>query len=201
MNPEFIEPSEADKPDLNSETSHSVNQDRQRAWQQQLATVERITDKLGLGIDEHIKEPVAAFLAYGFSTDSSCEGHVAATGEAQRGLPYPWVEVYAPEPEGFEAAEAQQKTELEHHWKKQNLEQQKRMISLFADFYQGRETPYDARLTIVPIGIFGGFRVQSLGADLSEIINRDEQLQKLALYRKEFNDFTDFLKAKFMTAS
>ncbi len=35
-------------------------------WQEKLAEVEKITDRLGMGVDEGIKETVAILLLYGF---------------------------------------------------------------------------------------------------------------------------------------
>jgi hypothetical protein len=84
---------------------------------------------------------------------------IAKEGEKQSGLPYPWVEVYSPEPEGLEEAEGEEKERLEGEWKIKNLEQQKKMMSLLEEFYQNRETPFDARLVFDGIGGFGGFLV------------------------------------------
>lgn len=134
-----------------------------------MAEVEKITDSLGKGIDEKIKETVAAFLAHGFTTSASCEGHI------DHGLPYPWVEVYALEPVGWREAEDDRKKQLEQEWRRKNLEQQLRMIAFLEEFYRERETPFDARLIPNRIGAFGGFRVQSLGAKITEILSKEQR--------------------------
>ncbi len=61
------------------------NPEKQQRWNSILSKVEQITDKLGKPVDEGIKETVAAFIASGFATDGSCEGHLDG------GLPYPWI--------------------------------------------------------------------------------------------------------------
>ena len=69
-------------------------------WEQKLSEVNEIADSLGKGVDEKIKKTVAIFLAHEFTTSGSCEGHTIKDGETEYGLPFPWVEVYAPEPGG-----------------------------------------------------------------------------------------------------
>lgn len=57
--------------------------------------VETIADRLDLGIDPDIKEPVAVFIASGLHTTMSCEGHA----EKERN-PVPYIDIAAPdEPE------------------------------------------------------------------------------------------------------
>jgi len=181
------------------EQQEPVKSEKEIVWEKKMAEVNEITDSLGKGVDEKIKESVAAFLIHGFTTSGSCEGHIAREGEQQHGLPYPWVEVYSPEPEGWKDAEGEEKERLEQEWKVKNFEQQKKMMSFLEEFYQGRETPFDARLVFVSVGAFGGFRVQSLGAEMMVILSPEEKQQKLALYQKEMKDFTEFLKSKYFS--
>jgi hypothetical protein len=49
--------------------------------------VDKITDALGMPIDEGIKEAVIMFNAVGLYTSSSCEGHL------DHGFPAPWIDV------------------------------------------------------------------------------------------------------------
>jgi len=141
------------------ESKEPVKPEKEIIWEKKMAEVSKITDRLGKRVDGGIKETVCAFLVHGFTTSASCEGHIAKEGEKQSGLPYPWVEVYSPEPEGLEEAEGEEKERLKREWKIKNLEQQKKMMSLLEEFYQNRETPFDARLVFERIGVFGGFRV------------------------------------------
>lgn len=161
-----------------------------------MAEVEHIADRLGKGVDEKIKESVAAFLIHEFTTSGSCEGHMAEEGEHQHGLPYPWVKVYAPEPEGWRKAKGEEKERLDQEWRIKNFKQQKKMMGFLEEFYNGRKTPFDARLAFYRMGAFGVFRVQSFGAEMTAILTPEERKQKLALYQKEMADFTNFLKSK-----
>lgn len=193
MNPE--------RPNFNPEPpsqgeGEPVKSDKEIAWEKKMAEINEIADRLGRGIDEKIKEPVSAFLIHEFTTSGSCEGHMAEEGEKQHGLPYPWVEVYAPEPEGWKEAEGDKKEQLDKEWRIKNFEQQRKMMDFLEEFYRGRETPFDARLAFDGVGAFGGFRVQSFGAEMIAILKSEEQKQKLALYQKEMRDFTEFLKNK-----
>jgi hypothetical protein len=69
-------------------------------WQEMLSEVDRMTDRLGLGVDPGIRETVAALNLLGYRTWQSCEGHVNERGH---GLPSPWVELDLPVGEQDEA--------------------------------------------------------------------------------------------------
>lgn len=73
------------------------------------------------------------------------------------------------------------------------------MIDLLEEFYQTRQTAFDARLHFSNIGAFGAFRVQSAGAEIMDLLPSEEQKKKLELYRKEIDDLTAFLKEKFLS--
>src|ERR1700691_1390590 len=75
-------------------TENKQNRDKLSRTQQE---VEKITDKLGKGIEQGIRETVSVLRAMGLETDSSCAGH-KEDGE-KLGLPY--VQVYAPAPDGW----------------------------------------------------------------------------------------------------
>lgn len=179
---------------FSQEQGESVKTEQEIAWEKGRAEVDKITDRLGLGIDEKIKETVTAFRVYGFTTSQSCEGHTGK--EEKHGASFPWVEVYVLEPKGWKEAKSEKKKELDREWTVKNLEQQQKMMGFLAEFYQERETPFDARLIFDRIGAFGGFRVQSFGAEMMRLLLPEEQLKKLEIYRKEMNDFTGFLKSK-----
>lgn len=190
------------KPNFNpkpptQEQEESVKSEKEIAWDKKLEEVNKITDGLGLDLDEKIKEPVAAFLIHEFTTSQSCEGHVGE--EEKHGLSFPWIEIYAPEPKGWREVTGEKKKQLDREWKIENLKQQEKMMGFFAEFYQGRETPFDARLTFAGIGAFSGFRVQSFGVEMMKLLPLEKQLKKLELYRKEMNDFTNFLKSKYFS--
>lgn len=66
------------------------NQEKTKAWLDQLEKIEHIGDALGFPIDPNIRETVAALNLSGMPTSASCEGHT------DRGRGAPWVEVEAP---------------------------------------------------------------------------------------------------------
>jgi hypothetical protein len=171
-------------------SNENEKSEKQKHWEILAAEVEGITDKLGLGIDSGIKESIVALKAYEFPTSQSCEGHL----EGEHGLPYPWIEVYAPEPEGWKEDEEKQK-----EWRIANLKEQKKMIGLLGKFYEGRNAPLDARITFERVGAFGGFRIQSMGADTMELLSQDEIKGRYMIYKKEMDDFTAFLKKGYLS--
>lgn len=182
-------------PVLENKKKEQTKSEKEILWEQKREKVNEITNALDLGIDEKIKEAVTAFIVYEFSTSQSCGGHTEQ--EEEHKASFPFVEVYAPEPEGWEDATGENKKRIECEWTGENLKQRQKMMDLLAEFYQGRETPFDARLNFQNIGAFGGFRVQSFGAEMCPILAPEEQKHKLELYRKEMNDFTQFLKEIF----
>ena len=177
------------------ETKEPIQSEKEIAWNNVRAKVEKVTDALDLGVDKGIKEAVTAFVAHDFTTSQSCEGHVDDIKE--RGHAFPWVEVYAPDPEGFDEAEGEERERLEHELTIKNLVQRKKLTEFFEEFYKERETPFDVQLTFDRIGAFGGFRVQSTGAELMPLLPMEERVKKIELYRKEMDEFARFLKQKF----
>mgnify|MGYP001572842599 CR=1 FL=1 len=162
--------------------------EKQKRWEGLETEVEKITDRLGKGIETGIKESVIALKMYEFPTRQSCEGHP----EREHGLPYPWVEIVIPAPEGW-----REDQEKKNAWKRENLKEQKKMLDLLSEFYQNRDTPLDARIVFDPSGALGGFRIQSMGANTMELLSPEERSRTHQLYKKEMEDFTDFLKERF----
>ncbi len=170
-----------------------LKSEKELAWEAKKEEVDHIVDGLGLGIDEKIKEPVTSLLAHEFPTNASCEGHIAEENEG-RGLPYPWVEIYAPEPDGWEKSE-----EKQQEWTAENLKQRARMSDFLDEFYSQAENPDEAQLTLEDKGIYGAFRLRSFGADAAESLDIEARKKKLELYRAEMNNFSQFMKKKYFT--
>jgi len=73
------------------------NSEKATRWEDAMAQVEQAKDRLGKGIDENIKETVAAFLVNDFPTRGSCEGHLEERfGKIRKISPY--IDVAASEP-------------------------------------------------------------------------------------------------------
>jgi hypothetical protein len=185
------------QPDLPAkEHGESPSAEKEMAWRQKREETDRITDKLGLGIDEAIKEAVTAFRINEFSTRQSCSGHMA---DDEYKATSPWIDVCAPDPKGWRDSEGEKKKELERELTIENLKQQKRVVGLLDEYYLGREVSSDVKLDIERLGLFGGFRVQSTGADTISSLPPDEQINKLISYRKEMDDFAQFLKDRYFS--
>ncbi len=157
--------------------------------------VEKIVDKLGLGIDQDIKETVAIFRAMDFPTSSSCSGHTNDMGDEGYGLPY--VEVYAPAPKGW--IEDKTNKELREKWKQENVKYRKKIIPLLEDFNKKRTSANDVLLHISDIGSFSAFRIESIGVEETRKLKSEEELViKIKQFQEEMKFFTEFLKDKFL---
>jgi hypothetical protein len=165
----------------------SSQSQKETAWKAALLALEQLTDRTGKGLDAGIKESVAALMAHGFPTIQSCEGHL------DWGLPYPWIEIRAPAPNGW-----RNDHQKEQWWRRENLIYQQKMLVLLSEFYRHRRLPFDAQLSLAAQG-FGGFRLCSAGAEILTLLSLDERKSKLRLYQKEMSDFTAFLKKKGFT--
>lgn len=172
---------------LKSYKEESAWSPKEVQWEKTRSEVERINDDVGTGIDEGIKEAVVALMVSGFPTSQSCEGHVS-----ENGANFPWIEIYAPEPKGWETDKEKQR-----EWTIENMKQRQRMNKMLEEFYQGRETPSDTRITFRDIGVFGGFRIQSTGAKTMSLLSPREQRKRGKQYKKEMGDFMKFLRDKY----
>jgi len=154
---------------------------RRAQWDEVREDVNHIVDALGMPIDEGVKEAVTALRVFGFPTVASCEGHF------DWGYPYPWVEIRASE-------------SLRHQRQRfENLGHRQRMLILLGKFYIGRNVAFDARLSFDPADNAGGFRLQSAGGEVMEILSYEERQEKQQLYRREISEFAAFLKDRFFS--
>lgn len=180
--------------------------EKEITWEKTRKEIDEIGDKLGLGIDEGIKETVTAFKVHDFSTSSSCEGHI------DRGIPIPYVEVSAPnEPEerfigqneAFERVakkynlpaeevksakhdnayweamkECSKNRETEEYkkWDEENKKFQANAQKLLEEFYEGRKVETDIELKAETI--VGGFRVHNGGEDYNDLIENPEKVSE-----------------------
>lgn len=66
------------------------SEEKERIWKEKAAEIDQLADKLGLGIDEVIKDTVIAFQVLGINTVSSHEGKIDR-------YPVPYIDVMAEE--------------------------------------------------------------------------------------------------------
>jgi hypothetical protein len=168
-----------------SDALDTQRQHKEAMWLQAKEEIDGLRDNLGYGIEPGIKSIVIALRAYDISTVQSCEGHSV---EGQ-GSSYPWVEVSAPAPLGWE-----QDKESEHAWREANTFLYKRILDLLSQFYAHRQVDYDIELTLKIVNKYGVFRIESVGAPVLRVLTRVEQLEKFSLYRNEVQDFAAFLE-------
>ncbi|MEI6238239.1 MAG: hypothetical protein WCP15_01735 [bacterium] len=64
---------------------------KEEYWKKILDSIEHLTDRLGMPVDQEIKEAVAGLNANGINTISSCGGHVDKDNQA-----FPWISCQAP---------------------------------------------------------------------------------------------------------
>lgn len=172
---------------MNEKEKYIPPEAKQELWDKLSNEVEQIADRLGHKVDDGIKETIIAFKAFEIPTSGSCEGHT----EGEHGLPYPWVDIEVEEPEGWKDNEI-----IEEQWKKQNLVERQKMMALLDEFYKTRSSPIDARLIFENHGIYGAFRLHSMGAETMELLSEEDLKTRSALYQNEMKDFTEFLKKK-----
>jgi hypothetical protein len=190
-----------------------TREQKEQRWQEMAARVDKITDTLGMPVDEGIKETVIVLNLLGFPTVQSCEGH------AERGVCGPWVDM---RPKGTEALaqkrsqaidrliKARQQKQPEEESVEQILKEvdeaarepmthlAENLIARLTAFYQEHQTPYDCILMIHHLGL--GYRLECQGTSMQygpfALPRKDERLPH---YQQEMRSFTDFLKARYFT--
>jgi len=162
---------------------------RQRKLEDARKEVEKIGDKLGMPIDEGIKETVAILMAMGLPTTSSCAGHKGEEGKF--GLPY--VQIFTEEPEGWRADPSNK--ELGELWRQSNLKQRKIVQPLLDEFNKSRQVPSDIKLYMSDMG-FEAFRIENTGGIEPNSI--DEAIKIVEAYQHEMDSFTKFLVDKYL---
>lgn len=183
--------------DVSQETPY---QEKKQKWQEALQGVDLLADRLGLGVDEGIKETVAAFHVFDIHTTASHEGKIDR-------YPIPYIDVESPEIvglerklekfEGGESGSEHEEDAVREEILRRSLEERKKVIPLLEEFYSDRKIPYEVRLNI-DSRARGWSRIQSQGADFQEIEKDSEaKKQRLHDFQEEMRDFTEFLKNKY----
>jgi|ERR1035437_252838 hypothetical protein len=164
--------------DANSKKVHNIRTTR---WRRAQVETRRLADRLGKPIDSKVIGAVAALRAFGFPTTGSCQGHL------EWGKRAPWVD--------FSVSVNPPKRPLPQRQK--NLRSQRRLLKLLDEFYQYRPTPYDVRLILTPVGIFGAFSLINQGADIQDLLPALDKSRKLKQFQMEFSLFATFLQGRY----
>jgi len=174
---------------MNFEKPTNLKEEKDKEIQDMKRRVEKIEDKLGNPVDEGIKNTVVMFNICGFHTSQSCEGH---PGE-KHGTDFPWVQVGPEKPEKKEWKKDEQTRKI---IKKKNKILKKNLIDLLNEFYKNRETSFGIMLSIDDMSY--NFRVQSIAGEVMDIMSENDKKEKLKEMKGEMDDFTEFLKNKFL---
>lgn len=170
-----------------------MSAERLRRWRELEQVVNEMADKLGLSIDEGIKEAVVALHAHGLETSQSCEGH------DDHGAALPFVAVEADEPEGWYESEP-----LKRKWKEENERLAARLAELVEQWYSSRtehgETiDPDARLELHPIGIYGAVRLEPRVQERASRLSPKERPGTAGPLRDEMHRFSGYLRERFLS--
>jgi hypothetical protein len=149
--------------------------------------IDKITDRLGMPIEEGIKETVVMLNAFGLRTSQSCEGHID-----RKPIGGPSVLIKPKEPEVKEWYEDEK---LREKMEKQRIYFKRKMVNLLNIFYQKRKVSWDVRLGLRDIAY--GFTLENNGSALLEVLEEKEKQKKFQRYKKEMADFTQFLKENY----
>lgn len=174
---------------------------KKNRWSRIEIRVNSITDRLGLGIDNRIRESIVALQVLGFVTTASCEGHV------KHGLAAPWINIGKKVPREILIKKREAKGYLNDNdaekirsVTKKNLKGQIRLMQLLDKFYEERKVSSDVRLVINQFGIYGNSWLKSAGEVFQQIRPKERREKKLRRYQREMKDFTEFIKKKYFTA-
>lgn len=165
-------------------------------WEKMRGRIDLVKDRLGLGIDENIKEAVIGLSLFEINTVGSCEGHL------DHGTRAPYIDIQAKdipekekEIEQFENDKTKRKKIIEEITQ-MDLAERKKIIPLLDEFYTSRISPFHSRL-IPRSNVWGETRIESLGAELQEIENEETKKMRLKEYQDEMKAFSNFLKEKY----
>jgi hypothetical protein len=176
-------------------------------WDEAAVKVDKLADKLGLGVDAGIRDTVIALWVLGFNTRQSCEGHLDS------GVAAPWVDIETANPatqlikeerilldrmmEGDPTKSNPADNERLHTIRaerhRQWLPEVTRLLGLLNDFYKGRSVAIEHRLILAPRGATG-VRLVAQGEVLVPLADEAAQRAMLAGSQGEMRDFTAFLR-------
>jgi len=194
--------------------STQIHIEKETQWSEIADRASRITDKLGMPIDQGILDTVIVLNALGITTKQSCEGHV------DRGVCAPWIffttpgidelnkQVFQAQEKAIQASKERKYTNAELHQlfepvhqlryqaDSKHAEDQQKVIALLNTFYADRHISQDKRL-IVYSRTPGTSALESQGARCQYIDSPEVRALKLREYQEEMLAFTAFLKAIF----
>ncbi len=143
--------------------------------------VERLTDAIGMPVDDGIKTVVCGLRLLGIPTRASCEGH------DDRASSYPWVDIGEWPSDGPGDRQEQQET------RERNREHLLDTLEILEAFYSERRSAYLACIVPDAPRALGIFRIWSVGAPIldAEGLAAHELVEAC---REEMREFGSFLR-------
>jgi hypothetical protein len=183
---------------------------KQQYWDEVRYSMAKVTDKLGMPIDQGIFETVVAFNVLGINTSMSCEGHL------DHGRAAPWIrfqtqEMNPVQAQAKEAVQYLQRAKEEHAPAKEIeklthemfrlsreagitcFQEPKRIMDYLEIFYRDRLVPYDRQL-MLKVDSFGTSMLTVHGEPFQFLHSSEIRQQKLLAYQEEMRTFTAYLK-------
>lgn len=177
--------------------------------------LESVTDKLGVHIDSGIMDAVIIFKMLGFNTTQSCEGHLS------HGFISPWIQfgpkttpsikviqnqIKSLKNQIYEVKEDTNSNRVHNLLKKINIFEDKlnkrlnkdlaKLALYLNEFYLTRAVAFDQKLIIIDLKTHVQLIIQ--GSQFQGIFSKKEKYIKLKLYQREYQEFVNYLKNKYL---
>ncbi len=194
---------------MNNEHNHFAEnlaemEQRKKRWDELTEEINQITDRLGEGIDEGIKEAIIALKGLDINTSQSCGGHDGHDGHPE-GTPF--VDISAPDIYELEQtlnklleqnSESKQIDELIAKISNSNKKECAKIAPYLEDFYRDRTVDPRVKLGLHYYDLAIG-RLESEAANIRERKNEPTlpTQQELEIYQKEMTDFIEYLKSRY----
>ncbi len=165
-------------------------------WNDIVASVDKITDRLEMPVDEKIKPVVVGLMALGFKTVNSCEGHL------DYGRAHPAVDIetdYLARPWGDGPPPKDPPSAWVDYCRDARAfirPTVKRAFDLLEEFYKDRDVHHDARIVVFSGGI-SGMTIENGYGQITQWLSDSGQAERLKEYQEEMLAFGEFLKNKF----
>jgi hypothetical protein len=193
-------------------TGRPIEEEKPRPFSERferaLASLDRVTDGLGHGIDPGIREPVAALLALGHGTKQSCEGHPMERGPNGDSKPWgtggPYIDVIRPELVASEdermrvVKETKVWPAITPENRRTGLAHKMELDGLLDEFYLDRKVDPAAKLFTQSFNGGASARIESRGVAMQEFNQNDPNAwtSSLKSFQVEMQSFGSFLLDK-----
>ncbi|WP_369042470.1 hypothetical protein [Streptomyces sp. Midd1] len=171
-----------------------MTEDQRHIWEREKRAVGALRDGLGKPVDPPIVETVTILRLLGFTTHSSCGGHLDRPAN-------PYVAFRSPSNQADrrlieEAATQAEKRRRTNEAIQHNAIELARLLPLMERFYETCDVPQSRQLIVQGFGVIG-YRLTTQSADLVHVVSKDERHELVDVQCQEFDAFTEFLKAEF----